>query len=279
MTGGPGRSSGCSWTLARAGNVRDACRAVRMSTTSAYRLRRIDSAFAEAWDAALKRAAISLEAVAYARAVEGVEEVVIRDGKEAWRKRRYSDSLLRLLLQASDPDKYGRMGGGSVQAGAALERRIAKIEQAAYRRAWRALITEYRYHCEPVAMRIWLHRKLAAMHQRICGYALCPECHPERIAEHRARDPYTAPPPCEPIDGPAIWIDQEHFAAEVEVLKARMAGATDVELHVPPSPEPGASQGFPFDLPPPPPWMRYGGEDAEADALEGGAAVVPQTER
>ena len=130
------RQRGFLDALARCGNVRDACRAVGLSNQAAYRLRRVDPAFGAAWDAALKRANTSLEAVAFARAVDGVEEPVIRDGEVVSARRRYSDSLLRLLLQASDPDKYGRMGPNpSVEAREEVEARLKESEEAACNRA------------------------------------------------------------------------------------------------------------------------------------------------
>lgn len=88
--------------LGETGCIRDACRRVGMSKTSAYRLRRRSDEFAEEWDAALDRAATVLEQVAYERAVIGLEEPVYHYGKLVGMRRRYSDSLLRLLIQRGD---------------------------------------------------------------------------------------------------------------------------------------------------------------------------------
>lgn len=245
-------------TLGRTGNVRDACRAVRMSNVSAYRLRKIDPAFGEAWDQALKRAATSLEAVAFARAVDGVEEAVIRNGEEVYRKRRYSDSMLRLLLQASDPARYGRTGSNpSVRAREEVEARVKEIEEAAYRRAWRALVAEYRYQLEPEIMRVWTLSRLKAMHLRVCENPWCRECHPERGGEEsfHAAD-HDPPEDHRPIDPPRLWWREVEAGLDAEILRARQAGEEPAIDPAPPSfPDYGetiAASRPPHRSPPPP---------------------------
>ncbi|WP_213981458.1 hypothetical protein [Sphingomonas sp. dw_22] len=96
--------------LAETGCVRDACKRAAISSTSAYRLRMARPDFARAWQRALDKAAPTIEQAAFTRAVEGWDEVVTRDGRELSRRRRYSDSLLRLLLQRGDlTDRGTRM--------------------------------------------------------------------------------------------------------------------------------------------------------------------------
>ncbi len=85
--------------LSETGCVRDACARARISSTSAYRMRTRDAKFAEAWAKAIDRALPTLEQAAWERAVIGWDEVVWRDGVEVSRKRRFSDGLLRLLLE------------------------------------------------------------------------------------------------------------------------------------------------------------------------------------
>jgi hypothetical protein len=85
--------------LAHKGCVTDACRIVGVSTTSAYRLRRLHRDFASAWDKALHRACQGLEAIAYKRAVEGTETIIIRNGVEVERRIAPSDGLLALLIK------------------------------------------------------------------------------------------------------------------------------------------------------------------------------------
>ena len=98
----PARQAEFVATLARTGCVRDACRTVGISTTSAYRARRRMPDFAEQWDLALKRASVSLEAVAWQRAVEGVDEPIVSGGRIIGTRKRRSDALLRLLIQRGD---------------------------------------------------------------------------------------------------------------------------------------------------------------------------------
>lgn len=98
--------------LADTGLVTDACRAVDMSVQSAYRLRRAPGAesFARAWDAALDAASDHLAAVAFSRAIEGVDVPVFdRDGARIGARRQYNDRLLMFLLRAYRPERFGRV--------------------------------------------------------------------------------------------------------------------------------------------------------------------------
>lgn len=90
--------------LRRNGSVTDACRAVGKSTTSAYKARERDRAFRMAWDRALMAVRPKLEDEAVRRAVEGVEEPVFHGGKQVGVKRKYSDGLLKMLIErGADP--------------------------------------------------------------------------------------------------------------------------------------------------------------------------------
>lgn len=82
--------------------VRDACKYVGLSSTSAYRTRARLPEFAAAWDAALALAMPRLEQAAYRRAVEGWDEPIVWQGKVVGQRRRYSDALLRLLIDRED---------------------------------------------------------------------------------------------------------------------------------------------------------------------------------
>jgi hypothetical protein len=96
--------------LTKTGCVLDACRGVGISSTSAYRTKEKLPLFAQQWESAQKRAATSLDAVAWKRGVEGVEEPVYHQGKFSHMAVKRSDSILRLLMIGSDKKKYGRMG-------------------------------------------------------------------------------------------------------------------------------------------------------------------------
>lgn len=103
--------------LSETGCVRDACARARISTTSAYRMRRRSEAFDRAWRRALAKVAPTIEQAAFQRAVNGWEEPVWHGGKIVGHRRRYSDGLLRLLLTrgatqgAEDDDRRMRIGG------------------------------------------------------------------------------------------------------------------------------------------------------------------------
>jgi molybdenum-dependent DNA-binding transcriptional regulator ModE len=98
--------------LAETGSVRDGCARARISSTSAYRMRKRDAKFATAWQRALAKARPTLEQAAFERAVEGWDEVVYRGGVEYSRKRRFSEGLLRLLLQREDARAAAANGSG-----------------------------------------------------------------------------------------------------------------------------------------------------------------------
>ena len=88
--------------LAQTGCVADAARIAGVSTTSVSRSRGLFPLFDRACAEALANALRGLEAVAYERAVEGRESVILRDGKEVERRIVPSDSLLALLLKRGD---------------------------------------------------------------------------------------------------------------------------------------------------------------------------------
>jgi len=153
--------------LALTGCVRDAARVAGISNQAAYRRRRRDAGFRAEWIEAQKRSAVSLEATAHKRAVEGVEEPVIRGDKVIATRRRFSDSLLRLLLQASNPEKFGRTGGpgGSMRAGDF--RTPEEIADEAYRRGRADLTAEQRI--DLAERRRLLEAKLSEMNRRMGG--------------------------------------------------------------------------------------------------------------
>src|SRR3712207_2516961 len=70
----PSRQKKFLRALGKTGCVADACRRAGISTTSAYRARERLPELAEKWEMALKMASAELEAIAFKRATEGVEE-------------------------------------------------------------------------------------------------------------------------------------------------------------------------------------------------------------
>ncbi len=99
------------------GNVRDACRAVRVDRHTVYYARRqalaarkpsapIPNDFAAQWDDAIDEAISKLESEVYRRAVIGRRDPVYYRGKKVGHIKRYSDQLLILLLKGHRPAKY-----------------------------------------------------------------------------------------------------------------------------------------------------------------------------
>lgn len=124
--------------LSETGCVRDACARARISNNSAYRMRQRDAKFAEAWARALDRALPTLEQAAWERAVMGWDEVVWRDGVEVSRKRRFSDGLLRLLLERfADGAMVKPRHGASQKELRAFAQEAAKAAGGFF--GWRAL--------------------------------------------------------------------------------------------------------------------------------------------
>ena len=97
-------------TLAHTGCVKDAARVAGMSAVAARRAQRRYPLFAAAWEDALDRSRQGLIAIAYQRAVEGRETVIIRKGEEYERKIEPSDAMLGLLIKRGDMSG-GKLGG------------------------------------------------------------------------------------------------------------------------------------------------------------------------
>lgn len=74
--------------LAKNGNIRGACAAAGISRQVAYEHRRRNKTFGQLWDVALEQAVDALEAIAWKRAMES------------------SDTLVIFLLKANRPWKY-----------------------------------------------------------------------------------------------------------------------------------------------------------------------------
>lgn len=96
---------------AHTGCVRDAARVAGVSGVSAYRMKRRFVLFSQEWERALSRAGQGLMAVAYKRAVDGKETVIIRGGQEVERRITPSDAILGLLLKRGDMAGGGLIGG------------------------------------------------------------------------------------------------------------------------------------------------------------------------
>jgi len=87
--------------LAETGSVAQACAAVGIARSTAYKLRMMPEAqsFRVGWEQAMAQGVRLLADTALARALDGVEEPVFWKGEEVGTKRRYNDRLLMFLLQ------------------------------------------------------------------------------------------------------------------------------------------------------------------------------------
>lgn len=96
--------------LAESGCVTDACKAVGMSSQSAYRLRRDFDAqsFRLAWEAALDYAVRRLSDAAFSRAIHGVSVPHYYKGEVVGEHRRYDEKLTMFLLRYRDPMRYAK---------------------------------------------------------------------------------------------------------------------------------------------------------------------------
>ena len=89
-------------TLADTGIVREACRACKMSSASAYALRSRDRRFADGWDAATLKARARLADDLYARAVDGCVDQIWKNGCIVGERHRYDNRLSMAVLRRLD---------------------------------------------------------------------------------------------------------------------------------------------------------------------------------
>lgn len=114
------------------GNLADAARVAGVSKTTFYRHLDKDPDFARLCELARVKASQPLETLAWQRATEGAPETIIRGGEVVQIKVKPSDSLMRLLLQASNPKKYGRLSrGGATRR--QIEKQLRKTIEAEVR--------------------------------------------------------------------------------------------------------------------------------------------------
>ncbi|HZF94395.1 MAG TPA: hypothetical protein VEZ20_05920 [Allosphingosinicella sp.] len=96
--------------LARLGCLADACRETGVAARTVYNHQQSDPDFLRLCNLAASMCATPVELTAWERGVTGVEEQFACGGKVYTRLRR-SDHMLKLLLQASNPKKYGARPG------------------------------------------------------------------------------------------------------------------------------------------------------------------------
>ena len=84
--------------------------------------------FGEQVDFAIEMFNAKLENAAVERAVDGVDEPVFYQGMECGSKKKYSDDLLKFLMQANNPSKYGKADGKTNAAPIVVQ--IANFQQS-----------------------------------------------------------------------------------------------------------------------------------------------------
>lgn len=108
----PGRRRIFLKHLAKTGCIADAARLTGVSARTVYRHQEADADFARHCELATEMAGGGIEQIAYQRAVCGITEQFACGGK-VYTRTRYSEGLLRLLLQGANPKKYGARPGFS----------------------------------------------------------------------------------------------------------------------------------------------------------------------
>ena len=93
------------------GSVRAACNALYMSERGAYELRMHPEAgeFRAAWDLAVTEGLTILEDIAWDRAINGTEQVIMYQGERVAMRTQYDNRLLTFMLRARRPDVYGQV--------------------------------------------------------------------------------------------------------------------------------------------------------------------------
>jgi hypothetical protein len=134
--------------LAETGNITAAVLLAGTSRTRVYELRKVDEAFRAGWDEAENTASDRLEAEAWRRAVDGVQEPLVSAGKivrdddgNPIAIRRYSDAILTLLLKARRPEKFRERssvemsgpGGKPIEVADARQRISTELDKIAER--------------------------------------------------------------------------------------------------------------------------------------------------
>ena len=93
------------------GNVSAAARLIGVTSSGAYKTRAYDRAFAEAWDEAVSKALSDAYMEARRRAVDGVDVPVLHRGRQVGTRKRYSDTLMIVLLEIAWAERAANGGG------------------------------------------------------------------------------------------------------------------------------------------------------------------------
>lgn len=89
------------------GNVTRAARASSVTRQTVFNLRKASEEFEEKYQEVMSELVDNMEEAAYKRAVDGVQKPVYQGGKRVGTVIEYSDPILKLMLAANLPEKYG----------------------------------------------------------------------------------------------------------------------------------------------------------------------------
>src|ERR1041385_5489923 len=102
------------------GNVSDACEAIGIGRTAAYKWKSENESLSVEWDDIVDKHMDALESEIYRRAFEGCNKPVFYQGDQCGSVTEYSDALAQFILKAHRPNKdrenskieLGGLGGG-----------------------------------------------------------------------------------------------------------------------------------------------------------------------
>lgn len=184
--------------LVKTGCIQDACRKTGISPRTVYRHQESSAQFFDNCVLALRMSGTPIELTAWARAVDGVEQEYVVAG-EVRVRRRYDAGLLRLLLQGSNPKKYGPRPGFK-------RKRLLRHERKQMEREIRAEIGS--------TMRATTEETCKALAKRLRAFGIRTEAEEEqaKLADGWTKSPegHWVPPGYAPIPGwqpPAAVLD------------------------------------------------------------------------
>lgn len=92
--------------FAKTGRVQESSDVAGVHRTTVHSLRKKDPDFGERYEDARQVFLDKLEAEAYRRAVDGWDEPVFRNEGQVGVVRKYSDTMLQMLMKGHNPDRY-----------------------------------------------------------------------------------------------------------------------------------------------------------------------------
>jgi hypothetical protein len=148
--------------LADTGSVEAACKAVNMSQSGAYHLRRQPGAdsFRAAWLAALQLGVCRIEDVVMDRALNGVEEPLYSYGKLVGTRRRYNDRLLMFILRNRAPERFAEGSPKALNA-------VGQMQVERLKKQWRKDWEAERKTVSPAEVRASIDRKMEEIRRRV----------------------------------------------------------------------------------------------------------------